>query len=180
MRRDRVDNVPVQAILTKIRKISKSHVIYPPLPQFVNATHGEEVTVDWQTVPGLRDSGWTPSMTEQPRPASKNPQHNLMAKWLSALQGHGAAWPFLQPVNSDDVVDYYDVVKNPMDFGTMEDKLERNMYPDIESFLADANLVFDNCMLYNPEDSGYVKRARKLAKFLKDMVTADKNRANIP
>lgn len=56
----------------------------------------------------------------------------------------------------------------------MESKLERNAYPDIESFLSDTNLVFDNCMLYNPEDSVYVKRARKLAKFLKDLVASEK------
>jgi histone acetyltransferase len=71
----------VQAILTKIREMSDSHIVYKPLPQFVNAKAGEEVNVDWQDVPGLREllresdrvqsfhrftgeSGWTPSMIE--------------------------------------------------------------------------------------------------------------------
>lgn len=55
----------------------------------------------------------------------------------------------------------------------MEHKLERNLYPDLESFTADANLVFDNCLLYNPEASIYAKHAVKLSKFLKDMVAED-------
>lgn len=56
----------------------------------------------------------------------------------------------------------------------MEHKLERNLYPDIDSFLADANLVFDNCLHYNPEGSIYAKHAIKLSKFLKDMVAEDR------
>lgn len=46
-----------------------------------------------------------------------------MAKWLAALQSHGAAWPFLQPVNGEEVVDYYDVVKNPMGQFTLSCRL---------------------------------------------------------
>ncbi|KAF8585989.1 Bromodomain-containing protein [Ramaria rubella] len=168
-----------EAILTKIREISKSHIVYPPLPQFLRAKKGEEVVVDWQTVPGLRESGWTPSMIETPRPASRNPQHAAMERWLSELQGHSAAWPFLQPVNGEEVTDYYDVVKNPMDFSTMEHKLDHNVYTEIDSFVSDANLVFDNCILYNPEGSIYAKSALKLGKFLKEMVEEDmKNIAN--
>lgn len=65
------------------------------------------------------------------------------------------------------------------DFSTIEHKLGRNVYTDIESFLSDANLVFDNCILYNPEGSIYAKSALKLAKFLKDMVGEDlKNMKN--
>lgn len=59
------------------------------------------------------------------------------------------------------------------DFSTMEHKLDRNVYADIDSFLTDANLVFDNCILYNPEGSIYAKSATKLSKFLKEMVAED-------
>lgn len=37
-----------------------------------------------------------------------------MARLLSDLQGHALAWAFLRPVNKEDVVDYYDVIKKPM------------------------------------------------------------------
>ena len=46
----------LKAILIKIREMSRSHVVYPPLPQFLNAKGGESVIVDWKAVPGLRKS----------------------------------------------------------------------------------------------------------------------------
>jgi histone acetyltransferase len=30
------------------------------------------------------------------------------------LQNYTHAWPFLEPVNIDDVADYYDIIKDPM------------------------------------------------------------------
>jgi histone acetyltransferase len=41
-----------EAILEKIREMSKSHIVYPGLPQFVNG--GSDVSVDPKDVPGLR------------------------------------------------------------------------------------------------------------------------------
>ena len=37
-----------------------------------------------------------------------------MQRLLSDLQGHPQAWAFLQPVNGNEVEDYYDVIKRPM------------------------------------------------------------------
>ena len=37
-----------------------------------------------------------------------------MQRLLSDLQGHPQAWAFLQPVNGEEVEDYYDVIKRPM------------------------------------------------------------------
>lgn len=42
-----------EAILAKIRKLSRSHVVYPGLPQFQQGSE-ELVTVDPKDVPGLR------------------------------------------------------------------------------------------------------------------------------
>ena len=58
----------------------------------------------------------------------------------------------------------------PLDLSTMEHKLETNQYPNLEAFLADAKLIFDNCRLYNAEGSPYHRNATKLEKFLKDQV----------
>jgi histone acetyltransferase len=52
----------------------------------------------------------------------------------------------------------------------MEHKLDTNQYPTIDSFLADAQLVFDNCRKYNPEASIYARNANKVEKFLKDFL----------
>lgn len=56
----------------------------------------------------------------------------------------------------------------PSDFSTMEHKLETNQYPGLDAFLVDAQLVFDNCRLYNAEGSLYHRNATKVEKALKD------------
>ncbi|RDB25273.1 Histone acetyltransferase gcn5 [Hypsizygus marmoreus] len=159
-----------EAVMTKIRQTSKSHIVYPGLPQF-QPGQLEGVTVDPKNVPGLRESGWTYSMDLNPvRPAPKSTESFYLGRILKDLQSHPQAWAFLQPVKTEDVADYYDVITNPMDFSTMEHKLDTNQYPTIDSFLADAQLVFDNCRTYNPETSIWARNATKVEKFLKDQL----------
>lgn len=50
-----------EAVLNKIREKSRSHIVYDGLPQFQEGMP-PGVTVDPKDVPGLRESGWTPSM----------------------------------------------------------------------------------------------------------------------
>jgi hypothetical protein len=47
------------------------------------------------------------------------------------------------------IPDYFLIVKHPMDLGTVQDKLKRNLYPTPDEFAADMRLVFSNCRLYN-------------------------------
>jgi histone acetyltransferase len=54
----------------------------------------------------------------------------------------------------------------------MEDKLETDQYQDLEGFIADAQLVFDNCRTYNPEGTVYAKSATKMEKFMKDQLAS--------
>ncbi|KAH9910577.1 histone acetyltransferase GCN5 [Amylocystis lapponica] len=156
-----------EAILTKIREMSRSHIVYDGLLQFREGA-GEGVTVDPKDVPGLRESGWTPAMAAITRPSGRSVEHTTMEKLLSDLQGHPLAWAFQQPVNGEEVTDYYDVIKMPMDFSTMEHKLDTNQYPSLDEFIADAQLVFDNSRTYNPEGTIYHKNATKLEKFLRE------------
>ncbi|KZS93946.1 hypothetical protein SISNIDRAFT_410249 [Sistotremastrum niveocremeum HHB9708] len=159
-----------EAILSKIRQKSRARTVYEPLPQFLEAPPGEAMRIDPQDVPGLRETGWTFDMAQAAPPSVINPHHSKMQQLLTDLQNHPQAWAFLTPVNGEDVVDYYDVIKKPMDFQTMEHKLSHNMYSSIEAFVADAELVFDNCLLYNPEGSVYAKNAIKLKKYLQDQL----------
>lgn len=72
----------------------------------------------------------------------------------------------MNPVNIEEVPDYPTVITTPMDFSTMEHKLDTNQYPNVGAFLADARLVFDNCRLYNAEGSTYHRNATKLERSL--------------
>ncbi len=124
--------------------------------------------VEPSEVPGLKESGWTPEMDELSRRPKRGPHFAVMRHILVELNGHGSAWPFVNPVNGDEVTDYYDVIKNPMDLSTMEAKLENNQYANVDELTADAQLIFDNCRAYNPASSPYAKSATKLEKFLKE------------
>ncbi|XP_011431725.3 BRCA2-interacting transcriptional repressor EMSY isoform X3 [Magallana gigas] len=65
---------------------------------------------------------------------------------------NASTW-FLEPVDPEDAPDYYSIIKNPMDFGTIKKKLEGLSYSDYEDFHSDMLLVRDNCRLYNPPGS---------------------------
>lgn len=51
------------------------------------------------------------------------------------------------------LVDYPDIVKRPMDLGTIKAKIETEKYDSIEEIAQDVRLVWSNCMLYNRDGS---------------------------
>ncbi|XP_068609746.1 bromodomain adjacent to zinc finger domain protein 2A [Brachionichthys hirsutus] len=72
---------------------------------------------------------------------------------LMEMEAHADAWPFLEPVNPRLVPGYRRVIKSPMDFLTMRDRLLQGGYGSCEDFAADAQLVFNNCELFNEDTS---------------------------
>ena len=112
------------------------------------------------------ESGWSPEMDELSREAKHGPHFAQLQHLLNELQNHQSAWPFLQPVNPDEVQDYYNVILEPMDLSTMEQRLEADHYATPEDFIRDASLIFKNCKKYNNETTTYYKNAVKLEKFL--------------
>ncbi|KAG1706195.1 Bromodomain adjacent to zinc finger domain protein 1A [Nymphon striatum] len=84
---------------------------------------------------------------------------------LSELTKHEDGWLFLRPVSRKDAPDYHGIIKNPMDFGTMKGKLNNVQYKDNCEFIADTNLVFNNCEAYNPDHSEEFKTGKRLKKF---------------
>ena len=49
------------------------------------------------------------------------------------------------------IPDYFDVIKNPMDFSTIKKKLSNGVYTNFKEFCDDINLTFTNCYTYNGE-----------------------------
>ena len=45
--------------------------------------------------------------------------------------------------------DYFNIVKRPMDMGTIKKKLEQNVYRTAKECVEDFRLMFSNCYLYN-------------------------------
>ena len=74
------------------------------------------------------------------------------------------AWPFYKPVDVKalGLHDYFDVIKRPMDLGTIKNKLEGGKYSASAEFADDMRLMFQNCLTYNPPEHDVVAMANKL------------------
>ncbi|XP_060113156.1 bromodomain adjacent to zinc finger domain protein 2B isoform X13 [Heteronotia binoei] len=83
---------------------------------------------------------------------------------LSELETHEDAWPFLLPVNLKLVPGYRKVIKKPMDFSTIREKLSNGQYPNLEAFAVDVRLVFDNCETFNEDDSDIGRAGHNMRK----------------
>ncbi|KAI3399967.1 hypothetical protein diail_5123 [Diaporthe ilicicola] len=151
-----------ECVLAKIRAYSNSHVVHQPPKQWKNGPS----PIDPMKIDAIKNSGWSPEMDELARQPRHGPNYNQLLHLLNDMQNHQSAWPFLMPVNKDDVHDYYDVIKEPMDLSTMEQKLEMDQYTTPEDFTKDATLIFKNCRQYNSEGTPYTKSANKLEKFM--------------
>lgn len=58
--------------------------------------------------------------------------------------------------------DYHEIIKEPMDFATIRQKIDRDEYPDIASLKKDAELIVHNAMDYNSPGTIYHIAAQKM------------------
>ncbi|KAJ3372026.1 pre-mRNA-splicing factor prp46 [Allomyces arbusculus] len=70
---------------------------------------------------------------------------------------------FGAPVDVRDVPEYLLVITDPMDFGTMAQKIKNQVYRSFDQFQADFWKVINNCRTFNARESVYVREADKLA-----------------
>ncbi|XP_064881399.1 bromodomain adjacent to zinc finger domain protein 2B-like isoform X10 [Oncorhynchus nerka] len=84
---------------------------------------------------------------------------------LAELERHQDAWPFLNPVNTKGIPGYRKVIKKPMDFATIREKLVSSQYQNLETFIIDVNLVFDNCEKFNEDNSDIGRAGHNMRKF---------------
>lgn len=85
---------------------------------------------------------------------------------LNRLMGHQYGWVFNTPVDvvKLNIPDYFNVIKHPMDLGTIKSKLARGEYSSPLEFAADVRLAFSNAMTYNPPGNDVHLMAQTLSK----------------
>ncbi|KAE8692691.1 hypothetical protein F3Y22_tig00110831pilonHSYRG00466 [Hibiscus syriacus] len=91
--------------------------------------------------------------TQENGKAPKAHSMKICSQILNKLMKHKYGHVFNSPV---DVIglglhDYYSVIKNPMDLGTIKTRIAKNFYGSPLDFAADVRLTFNNAMLYNPK-----------------------------
>ena len=60
--------------------------------------------------------------------------------------------------------DYYDIIKTPMDMGSIKRRLESNQYSSAEDCIQDFNMMFTNCYTYNRPGEDIVIMCQSLEK----------------
>ncbi|XP_077219981.1 transcription factor GTE12-like isoform X2 [Tasmannia lanceolata] len=83
---------------------------------------------------------------------------------LKKLMTHRDGWVFNHPVDPVQlkIPDYFSIISEPMDLGTIKCKLETKLYSDAREFASDVRLTFSNAMQYNPPGNGVHSMAKEL------------------
>ena len=91
---------------------------------------------------------------------------------LRSLRRNKDAGPFLAPVDATalNIPDYHNVIKQPMDLGTIGTKLAEHAYSNVESAVADVKLMFENCYTYNAANTVVHNMGRNLEKAFDNMM----------
>ncbi|MCO5595611.1 hypothetical protein L7F22_049656 [Adiantum nelumboides] len=92
---------------------------------------------------------------------------------LRQITSHKWAWPFMKPVDVEGLKlhDYYDVIKKPMDLGTIRNRMEAKDgtgYRHVQEICDDVRLVFSNAMTYNQEGTDVHVMAKTLSEKFED------------
>ena len=137
--------------------------VYPGLTCFKDGVR----QIPIESIVGLKLTGWK-FLNSRERKEIVDTTESLLSPLktiVQSMKNHSSAWPFLEPVNKNEVPNYYDVIKTPMDLKTLGEQVVNRNYSSKASFIEDAQKIFDNCKLFNPSDSDYYKCANTLEKF---------------
>ncbi|ESO06581.1 hypothetical protein HELRODRAFT_64016 [Helobdella robusta] len=108
------------------------------------------------------------SVTETHRKPRMTNQLKFLEKVvLKCLWKHNFAWPFHQPVDAKklNLPDYYKIIKQPIDMGTIKKRLETRFYYTAQDCIKDFNLMFSNCYTYNKPGEDIVIMCQTLEKL---------------
>ncbi|KAH6706383.1 histone acetyltransferase GCN5-like protein [Leptodontidium sp. 2 PMI_412] len=156
-----------ETVLAKIRAVSKRHIVHQPPMQW---TTGVITPIDPLSISAIRATGWSPDMDILAREPRHGPHFNQLRRFLGQIQTYNQAWPFLNPVNRDEVPDYYNVITSPMDLSMVEEKLHQDQYLTPKSLVDDLKLIISNCRKYNDATTVYTKCAVKLEKYMWSLI----------
>ena len=167
-------------ILSRIKlKALSQKVVYDPLPKnwkphLEGVSRANESAARALAVPGMIEAGWTiadlMATTGQGKDLdrAKNALKSELMSIVRKVEDQQFAWPFREPVDTNEVHDYLDVIKEPIDLLTIDKRIRKgDHYKSRKMLYTDLSLMVNNCKLYNDEASTYVQCAVNLEKFLR-------------
>jgi len=156
---------------------------YPPLPldfadeieysRYASSSTNNRAAERALAIPGVREAGWTlldlVSMTRGTKDADQK-KHQLKSELMSLVNKVSEqqfSWCFRDPVNTEEVNDYLDVISDPIDLRTIEKRIRKgDWYKNKHMLYSDLMKMVNNCKLYNGEGSTYTEYAVQLEKYL--------------
>ncbi|KAJ2940757.1 hypothetical protein O0L34_g14868 [Tuta absoluta] len=92
----------------------------------------------------------------------RRPLSRLLEQLLRNLEKRDPNQFFAWPVNDNFAPNYSNIIKKPMDFSTMKQKIDDNEYKSLNCFISDFQLMCKNAMRYNKNGTVYHKAAKRL------------------
>lgn len=74
---------------------------------------------------------------------------NILEKVVDHLRGLSGSLLFLKPVTKKEASDYLDIIRYPMDLGTIRDKVRKMVYRNRDEFRHDVAQIQLNAHIYN-------------------------------
>ncbi|KAJ0255939.1 hypothetical protein HA466_0089760 [Hirschfeldia incana] len=100
-------------------------------------------------------------------PVTPLPDKKLLLFILDRVQKKDTYGVYSDPVDPEELPDYHEIIKNPMDFTTLREKLDAGAYASLEQFEQDVFLICTNAMEYNSADTVYHRQARAMLELAK-------------
>ncbi|XP_056172640.1 uncharacterized protein LOC115677038 [Syzygium oleosum] len=118
---------------------------------------------------GNRNNGLQSAQRLESSSTPEMPEKRVLELVIDTLQRRDTYEIFGEPVDPTEVEDYYKIIEEPMDFGTMRAKLHEGMYSSLEQFEHDAFLITKNAMRFNPSGTTYFRQARAIHELAKQV-----------
>ncbi|KAI5626176.1 bromodomain-containing protein 7 [Silurus asotus] len=110
---------------------------------------------------GSQDKPLTPSLAK-PEDKEQTPLQEALSQLIRQLQRKDPNAFFSFPVTDLIAPGYTLIIRRPMDFSTMKEKVKRECYQSLDELKMDFRIMCENAMIYNKPDTIYYKAAKKL------------------
>jgi transcriptional activator SPT7 len=78
--------------------------------------------------------------------------YEALESMLKKAMADKSAYPFLVKVRRQQAPDYYNIIRRPMDLGTVQRNFKTGTYFKSKAhFMEEVNLIWDNCLRYNTD-----------------------------